>query len=192
MPRNPRLDVDRELLRCLYVDEMWSTDELCAKFHMNCTNLSVTLDFYGIPRRHKRGPRTAKHHGSWSGGRIVDKSGYILVYMPEHPHASHPARGRCGYVREHRLVMEKMIGRYLDPKEVVHHKNGKKDDNRPENLELFSSNAEHLKHELTGRVPQWTEDGKRRIREGCRRKRTYRPRSPIRLQQTQPCGPALP
>lgn len=48
---------------------------------------------------------------------------------------NHPSGQR--YVFEHRLVMEDIIGRPLLPNENVHHKNGVKDDNRPENLELW-------------------------------------------------------
>lgn len=73
------------------------------------------------------------HH--WHGGRH-ERRGYVYIYMPEHP--SVVGKGvHQRYVREHRLVMEKMLGRYLYQWEVVHHKNGVKNDNRPENLELW-------------------------------------------------------
>lgn len=79
-------------------------------------------------------------HPFWKGKHTTRK-GYIKVHQPTHPHASN------GYVYEHRLVMESMIGRYLEWDEVVHHKNGQRNDNRPENLELYSNNAEHVEAE---------------------------------------------
>jgi hypothetical protein len=66
--------------------------------------------------------------------------GYVMTYMPEHPNAYN------NKVLEHRLVMERHLGRYLDPAEIVHHINGKQDDNRIENLELLPSNSAHIKH----------------------------------------------
>jgi hypothetical protein len=74
-----------------------------------------------------------KGHSCWKGGRVL-AGGYVRVYAPEHPRAQN---GR--YVLEHRLVMEKHLGRLLGPGETVHHKNGIKTDNRLENLELWFS-----------------------------------------------------
>ena len=119
---------------------------------------------HGIETR-RRGPRPGPGNSGWRGGRVTDKDGYVLVWVDDHPHARRPARrvGSSGYVLEHRLVMEAQIGRHLDPSEVVHHRNGIRDDNRPENLEVFRSNADHLRHELTGRCPEWTDEGRAAI-----------------------------
>lgn len=76
--------------------------------------------------------------GHWKGGRVRHEAGYVRLSMPDHPEAH-----RDGYVLEHRIVMERMIGRPLLAEEVVHHKNGIRDDNREENLQLFASHSEH-------------------------------------------------
>ena len=73
-----------------------------------------------------------KEHWAWRGGRVVSGGGYIYLYRPNHPYAYQKK-----YVPEHRLVMEKHLGRYLKPNEIIHHKNQKKDDNRIENLEII-------------------------------------------------------
>ena len=134
--------------------------------------ISILCRKHGI-RVHRRGPRPGPGHTGWKGGRLSDGR-YVLVWVENHPHArKRPDRRHPGgYVAEHRLVMETMIGRYLLPSEVVHHRNGDPSDNRPENLELFASNGEHLAHELAGRCPKWTEDGKARIVAAVRRRRS--------------------
>lgn len=62
--------------------------------------------------------------------------------------------------------MEKKLGRYLQVREVVHHIDNDNGNNHPDNLELFQSNADHLRHELTGKRPKWSADGFRRMQEG--------------------------
>jgi hypothetical protein len=142
---------------------------------LGSTNRRVgfVLHKYGVPIRPSYAFLPGKENISWTGGRNIDKSGYVLICAPHHPNCDNG-----GYVREHRLVMEKILHRFLDPKEVVHHKNGIRSDNRPENLELLPSNGEHLKKELTGHCPKWSKAGKKRILVAI-----HKPRKPWSLER---------
>src|SRR3989304_9665975 len=87
--------------------------------------------------------RWLQHGNPMQGGhkyRWLNAQGYAYVPAPTgHPYPSRKPRAhQRAWILEHRLVMEKTIGRYLKPSEQVHHVNGRRDDNRPENLELWA------------------------------------------------------
>lgn len=86
------------------------------------------------------GTARGKNNGMWKGGKYTDKDGYIMVMQKDHPNA------RSGYVPEHRLKIEKKIGRYLTRNEVVHHKNEIKSDNRLGNLILMDKKEHDRQH----------------------------------------------
>lgn len=93
-----------------------------------------------ISKAHK-GKHRGKDNNMWKGGRRKILQGYIIIHQPEHPFAA-----QKGYVMEHRLIMEKHIGRYLKKGEVVHHINNILDDNRMDNLMLFPNNTAHIQY----------------------------------------------
>ena len=67
-------------------------------------------------------------------------SGYYYLYRPDHPNAIKGGR----YIAEHRYVAEQKAGRYLTNREIAHHINGNRKDNRPENIEILTI-SEHNK-----------------------------------------------
>ena len=85
----------------------------------------------GCLRSETAAARNGKNHPCWRGGRHITGYGYIKIRVPGH------LRSNNGYVSEHVVVMEEKLGRSLLPGENVHHINGVRTDNRPENLELW-------------------------------------------------------
>jgi hypothetical protein len=101
--------------------------------------------FKGQPARFIAGHNLREYRGekssNWKGGRYKIKPGYILINTG-------PGRRRF----EHQIVAERMLGRLLKPGEIVHHKNGNKGDNSPENLEVYNQ-SHHAKIHAISNTP---------------------------------------
>lgn len=106
--------------------------------------------------------RKGENNPNWKGGRVTnyaDKKrktdrvagvkGYVWLKLPNHPNAY-----KGGYYPEHRYTMEKHLGRVLGKYEHIHHINGKKDDNRIENLELINAQTHNLISRMETRIKE--------------------------------------
>lgn len=153
---------DADLLRKLYIDDQLSTTQIAQQLGTCHSSIRYHLKKCGIPIRSLsesqkfciasgRGNASQRGENSpgWKGGRIRD-GGYIRVPSPGHCRANSK-----GYVREHILIWEQVHNKLLPEGWVIHHLNGIKDDNRPENL-VAMRRGEHINQ---------TEPFKKRIRE---------------------------
>lgn len=93
----------------------------------------------GARSRENKGPKWRKAPRE----TLRFNNGYKMRKVPSHPHADSQ-----GYVMEHRLVAEMMLGRYLDPAKVVHHLDHDKTNNSPFNLAVFANNGDHIRFHL--------------------------------------------
>lgn len=91
--------------------------------------------------------KTGKMNGRWNGGRFT-KNGYLLVINKDHPR-----RKNIGYVFEHRLIVEKILGRFLKKGEEVHHIDRNRLNNKKENLMCFARKKSHRLFEEGNDVP---------------------------------------
>lgn len=156
----------------------WPDAELLKKYNggQSCEELAAALsitDQFGVAHQPTSGgvrrrlvaigclmrPSGAagERNGAWKGGKRIDEAGYVQIRMPEHPDANN------GYVPEHRLVAERVLGRRLKPEEVVHHKDDDKQNNAPTNLVVYPDNATHMRETRKGIRPNWSPEGLAKI-----------------------------
>lgn len=135
-----RVELDPQLIAEMYVQQNMTLQEIAKSLHRTGKTVLRAFLASGVPMR-PRGPRDAAHCRKCAYETIRDKQGYLLRRRPEHPRAN-----SRGYVREHILVMEQKIGRPILPTEDVHHKDENKANNDPDNLDLFASRGEHIRH----------------------------------------------
>jgi hypothetical protein len=100
-----------------------------------------------------KGRYTREKSSQWKGGRVVAGNGYVSIMVatlpPEVQALARPMMiksARAKYLLEHRINAAVMLGRPLTSEEIVHHRNGVKNDNRPENLLVTSKTAHSIAH----------------------------------------------
>lgn len=129
--------LDADIAR-MYVEEKKSSREIARALGVDAASVLKNLERQGIARRPSEVGESGPSSPHWKGGRFVHQTGYVYLKMPDHPCAD--ARG---YVLEHRLVMERHIGRPLSAEEVVHHIDRNRRNNQIQNLMLLPSKEEH-------------------------------------------------
>ena len=127
---------DRVFLEELYWNQKLSMNRIADIYHVGSSTVDAKLKELGIKTRSPREAQLLRgeqnsgvNNPNYKNGRTQNgKTGYVFILKPDHP------RAHQGYVREHILVWEEAHGIPLPKGWVVHHINGIKNDNRPENL----------------------------------------------------------
>jgi HNH endonuclease len=109
----------------------------CSRPCYNSTLKGRTTTLKGQKFLNRRG----KNNVNWKNG-TYEKGGYVLVYQPYHPRCPKNKR----YIKEHVLVAEQALNRFLTPDETIHHLDEVRDNNKIENLYLFPNQTEHKKY----------------------------------------------
>lgn len=147
-----RSDIKKEKVEEMYKVGL-STTEIAKKF--NCTPHTIRHRLVETKTKSRKAKEyieimrlrnkiwSREKHPNWKGGRTDNGQGYMMIMEKNHPRAN-----SGGYVMEHILIWEKIYNKKLPKDWVIHHLNGLRNDNRPENL-IAMKRSEHI-HQAEG------------------------------------------
>lgn len=155
----PKKSTDDQLV-AFYQAQRMTAEQVAVVLGVSSKTVYVHLRRLNIVRSNSEAHLGLRPHNY--KGWYIDSRGYVVVRMADDdPYLGMGFAGTDGkgvYVREHRLVMARLLGRVLTSSEVVHHKNGDKTDNSPSNLELHGSQSDHARQHMdpqTARARGW-------------------------------------
>jgi HNH endonuclease len=125
----------------LYIDRQLSVAQVAKTLNTSPQPLYKRLRKMGLMRnfgetRKITGATRGENNPNWQGGRFIH-NGYVMIWLDGE------------YLYEHRYIAEQKLGRKLNPGEVIHHVDGNKTNNDPENILIFASHGEHMKIHMT-------------------------------------------
>lgn len=152
-----KIELPKDSIIAYYVNQNLGINKISYLFNVSRWTITERLKEWGIEIKHREAQKGINHHQY--KGKFINSDGYIKVYCPNHPYAIN------NHVLEHRLIMEQIIGRYLFPHEIVHHKNEIKTDNKPENLELTTQSMHAKNHQSLPKFKKLTDKQAEEIKE---------------------------
>lgn len=131
-----RIDIDPAAIQALYASGM-TLVEIAKHYGISVQPIKRIMKQNDIARRpaaQRSGRLAGSRHPGWAGGRRIRNDGYVILWTPE------------GERLEHRVIMERSLGRKLSATEIVHHKDGNPSNNDLRNLELLDSQRDHARN----------------------------------------------
>jgi len=131
---------NKEWLKNEYWNKGKLQKEIADELNIDKNTISRNMKRLGIKTRSHSERHKGNFNGNWKGGKWKTFNGYKVVLKPDHPFVN-----KTGYIFEHILIIEELLGRYVKKEEKVHHIDLDKSNNNTDNLIILPNMKAHNK-----------------------------------------------